>query len=82
MDERWVRLAVEFYTVFPDEVDARIKANEEAAEELSTIANVMPAPPLPFLAPEHHGHPIVMAQIKARYDSDNLFRLNQNIPPD
>ena len=23
----------------------------------------------------------VMAQIKARYDPENLFRLNQNIPP-
>ena len=34
LDERWVRLAVEFYSAFPDEVDARIAANEEAAERL------------------------------------------------
>jgi hypothetical protein len=34
LDERWVRLAVEFYTVYPDEVDARMKANEELAEQL------------------------------------------------
>lgn len=34
LDERWVRLAVEFYTDYPDEVDARIKANEELAEQL------------------------------------------------
>lgn len=34
LDERWVRLAVEFYSVFPDEVDARIAANQEAAERL------------------------------------------------
>lgn len=34
LEERWVRLAVEFYTAYPDEVDARIKANDEAAEQL------------------------------------------------
>lgn len=36
-------------------------AAEAAPDELSTIANVMPAPPMPFLAPEHHGKVIVMA---------------------
>jgi hypothetical protein len=34
MDERWVRLAIEFYSAFPGEVDARIEANEQAAEVL------------------------------------------------
>ena len=34
LDERWVRLAVGFYTAFPDEVETRIQANEEAAEQL------------------------------------------------
>jgi hypothetical protein len=34
LDERWVRLAVEIYTAFPDEVETRIKANEEAAAQL------------------------------------------------
>ena len=34
LNERWVRLAVEFYTVYPEEVDARIKANEDVAEQL------------------------------------------------
>jgi hypothetical protein len=33
---------------------------EAAPDELSTIANVMTAPPLPFLPPELHGTPIVM----------------------
>jgi hypothetical protein len=37
-----------------------IAASEAAPDELSTIANVMPAPPLPFLAPEHHGKLIVL----------------------
>jgi FAD/FMN-containing dehydrogenase len=41
---------------------ARFIAEAEAApDELSTIANVMPAPPMPFLAEEHHGRPIIMA---------------------
>jgi FAD/FMN-containing dehydrogenase len=31
-----------------------------APEELSTIANVMTAPPMPFIPPEHHGRPVVM----------------------
>ena len=37
---------------------------EEAAsapEELSTIANVMTAPPMPFVPEEYHGRPVVMA---------------------
>ena len=36
-------------------------AADAAPDELSTIANVMPAPPMPFLAPEHHGKVVVMA---------------------
>jgi FAD/FMN-containing dehydrogenase len=34
---------------------------EAAPDELSTIANVMLAPPMPFLEEEHHGRPIIMA---------------------
>jgi FAD/FMN-containing dehydrogenase len=34
---------------------------EAAPDELSTIANVMPAPPMPFLPEEHHGKLVVMA---------------------
>jgi FAD/FMN-containing dehydrogenase len=33
---------------------------EAAPEELSTIANVVLAPPLPFIPAEHHGRPVVM----------------------
>jgi FAD/FMN-containing dehydrogenase len=32
-----------------------------APDELTTIANVMPAPPMPFLAEEHHGKIIIFA---------------------
>jgi FAD/FMN-containing dehydrogenase len=37
-----------------------IAAAEAAPEELSTIANVMPLPPLPFVAAEHHGKLAIM----------------------
>ena len=36
---------------------------EAAPEELSTIANVMPAPPLPFLPAEQHGRLVIMAML-------------------
>jgi hypothetical protein len=45
-------------------VIASFAAEAEAApDELSTIANVMPAPPLPFLPPDAHGRLIVLAQL-------------------
>jgi FAD/FMN-containing dehydrogenase len=44
------------------EVVAEFIALAEAApEELSTIANVMPAPPLPFISAEQHGQLVVLA---------------------
>jgi len=44
----------------PEAITGFIAASEEAPEELSTIANVMPAPPMPFVAPEHHGKMVIM----------------------
>jgi FAD/FMN-containing dehydrogenase len=38
-------------------------AAEAAPEELSTIANVMVAPPMPFLPPAAHGQLVVMAML-------------------
>jgi FAD/FMN-containing dehydrogenase len=46
-----------------DVLAALIAEAEAAPEELTAIANVMPAPPLPFLAPEHHGRLVVMATL-------------------
>ena len=44
------------------DVIARFLEEADAAPEaLSTIANVMTAPPLPFLPAEQHGRPVVMA---------------------
>ena len=45
----------------PEIIEGFIAAAEAAPEELSTIANVMPAPPMPFLPEEHHGKLIVLA---------------------
>jgi FAD/FMN-containing dehydrogenase len=40
-----------------------IAAAEAAPEELSTIANVMTAPPMPFIPEEHHGEVVVLAML-------------------
>jgi len=45
----------------PDVIAGFIAAAEAAPEELSTIANVMPAPPMPFVPEEHHGELSIMA---------------------
>jgi hypothetical protein len=44
-----------------DVVAEFIALAEAAPEELSTIANVMPAPPMPFVPEEHHGKLVVLA---------------------
>jgi FAD/FMN-containing dehydrogenase len=40
-----------------------IKAAEEAPDELSTILNVMTAPPMPFIPAEQHGKLVVMGML-------------------
>jgi FAD/FMN-containing dehydrogenase len=47
----------------PDVIASFIAEAESAPDELSTIANVMPAPPMPFLPNEYHGKLIVMAML-------------------
>jgi FAD/FMN-containing dehydrogenase len=47
----------------PEVITGFIAAAEAAPEELSAIANIMPAPPMPFLRPEHHGKLVVLAFI-------------------
>jgi FAD/FMN-containing dehydrogenase len=46
-----------------DTIAAFIAEADAAPEELSTIANVMKAPPMPFLPPEAHGKLIIMAML-------------------
>jgi FAD/FMN-containing dehydrogenase len=45
----------------PDTIHSFVAEAEAAPEELSAIANVMPAPPMPFVPAEHHGRLIIMA---------------------
>lgn len=56
-------------------IDGFVAAAENAPEELSTIANVMTAPPLPFLPAEHHGSLIVMALLCYAGDAERAERV-------
>ena len=47
----------------PDTVAGFISLAEAAPESLSTILNVMPCPPMPFIAPEHHGRLVLLAMM-------------------
>src|SRR3712207_1910797 len=47
----------------PEVITSFIAEAEAAPAELSTIANVMLAPPMPIVPSEHHGRPVVMAQL-------------------
>jgi FAD/FMN-containing dehydrogenase len=44
----------------PEVIHSFVGEAEAAPEELSTMANVMPAPPMPFVPEEHHGRLVVM----------------------
>jgi FAD/FMN-containing dehydrogenase len=53
------------------ETVARFVAEAEAAsEDLTTIANVMNCPPLPFVAEDHHGRLVIMALVCWAGDED------------
>lgn len=52
-----------FLPATADVIASFIREAESASEELSTIANIMPAPPMPFLAEEHHGKMTIMAMM-------------------
>ena len=47
----------------PDTIADFVAAAEAAPEQLSTIANVAKAPPLPFVPEEHHGKVVVLAML-------------------
>ena len=46
-----------------DTIAAFIAEAEKAPDELTTIANVMPCPPMPFVAEEHHGKLVNFAMV-------------------
>jgi FAD/FMN-containing dehydrogenase len=45
----------------PETIHAFIAEADAAPEELSTMANVMPAPPMPFVPEEQHGKLVILA---------------------
>jgi FAD/FMN-containing dehydrogenase len=47
----------------PEVIVGLIAEAEAAPEDLSMIANVLPAPPLPFLPNEHHGRLVILATV-------------------
>jgi hypothetical protein len=47
----------------PEIIASFVVAAEASPDELSTIANVMPAPPMPLVPDEHHGRLVVMAKL-------------------
>ena len=46
-----------------DVIHSFVAAAVAAPEELSTIANIMPAPPMPFVPAEMHGQLVIMAMM-------------------
>jgi FAD/FMN-containing dehydrogenase len=52
-----------FLPATPDVIASFVAQAQAAPEELSTIANVMAAPPLPFVPPEVHGKLVVMGMV-------------------
>lgn len=47
----------------PETIASFVSEAEAAPDELSTIANVMPAPPTPFVPAEMHGRPVIMGML-------------------
>ena len=54
----------------PETVAGFIAAAEAAPEELSTIANVMTAPPMPFLPEEWHGRIVILGMMAFAGDEE------------
>jgi FAD/FMN-containing dehydrogenase len=52
-----------FLPATADTIAGFIAAAEAAPEELSTIANVMPCPPMPFIPEELHGSLVIMGML-------------------
>jgi FAD/FMN-containing dehydrogenase len=52
-----------FLPATPEVIAGFVAEADAAPEELSAVANVMPAPPLPFIPAEQHGRLVIMALI-------------------
>lgn len=53
-----------------DTIAGLVAAADAAPDELSLIANILKAPPLPFLPAEHHGKPVVLAPLVFAGDAE------------
>jgi FAD/FMN-containing dehydrogenase len=58
----------------PETIAGFAAASLAAPEELSTIGNVMPAPPMPFLPAEVHGRLVIFGMMAYAGDSDSAAR--------
>lgn len=58
-----------------DNIASFMSLAEAAPEELSTIANVMIAPPMPFLPEAAHGKPVIMAMLVYAGDLEDGARV-------
>jgi FAD/FMN-containing dehydrogenase len=58
----------------PETIAGFVAASLSAPDELTTIGNVMPAPPLPFLSSELHGRPVILASMAFAGDDASAAR--------
>lgn len=58
----------------PETIAGFVAASMDAPDELSTIANVMPAPPVPFLPADVHGRLVILAFVAFAGEADAAAR--------
>jgi FAD/FMN-containing dehydrogenase len=58
----------------PETITGFVEASLAAPDELSTIGNVMPCPPLPFVPPEVHGKLVIFGMIAYAGDDESATR--------
>jgi FAD/FMN-containing dehydrogenase len=58
----------------PETIAGFATASLAAPEELTTIGNIMPAPPMPFLPKEVHGRLVILGMIAYAGDADSAER--------
>ena len=64
-----------FLPATADNIVSFISLAESAPEELSTIANVLTAPPMPFIPEDYYGKPVIMAMLVYAGDEEEGMRV-------
>ena len=59
----------------PETIEGFTKASLSAPDELSTIANIMPAPPMPFLPADVHGRLVILGMLAYAGATDDAERV-------